>query len=610
MTELLVGARRGLHAVGRSHWPTIILFVLLLAACIALLRRDSQTSPLSSWPNGLTPVSSTKPKPPMAQLADLVQKSMRDSRPVLLGSRDPKGASCVKISRSGDVVGTVPDTPGDLNGGPGTTFATIYYFDRQNFKTAHEDYVWHQTRLKTYFENLEVSNRLAGESAHELAEKARQFWEAANSWTQLPGEITSISITAEGDWPSYCLAALDKAVAAKDPAAVKRWSGELASAALSLEDLHRWLGFLVENSLVGLEFQRQCEALFVEADALHKPYDPSATISQFPAGVLFLNGKGNFYEVERQAEQLFAMSSDRVDDVTTEEHLTPDSLWVSPVARKTFLEFQSVLSPDNQKTWAASARQPYQHAYMVNMLFRAENANSDDDLSAVLKKFDELHPHARAGELLAELMYRGHAFGGLEWDDRYRPELMKAANEIKPDATDLEAFEAAWRWTNNFYTAPAVYGVTFTLRDALEQKRLDCVRATDMISSIFRNSGRAGIGNIRWSSATCGHSVAALLEPVDDKIKVSIGDGLTTPREPEVWPDCYFHGHAWPSDLQDNAPPYAGELYVRGLDGYIWAEGYIIRGPTAGTFTSVDIPYSAHHHQQFTKKIFDGPYPQ
>ncbi len=43
MTELLVGARRGLHAVGRSHWPTIVLFVLLLAACIALLRRDSQS---------------------------------------------------------------------------------------------------------------------------------------------------------------------------------------------------------------------------------------------------------------------------------------------------------------------------------------------------------------------------------------------------------------------------------------------------------------------------------------------------------------------------------------------------------------------------------------
>ncbi len=54
--------------------------------------------------------------------------------------------------------------------------------------------------------------------------------------------------------------------------------------------------------------------------------------------------------------------------------------------------------------------------------------------------------------------------------------------------------------------------------------------------------------------------------------------------------------------------PIRPSFNIRGLDGYIWAEGYIIRGPTAGTFTSVDIPYSAHHHQQFSKKIYDGPY--
>ncbi len=106
---------------------------------------------------------------------------------------------------------------------------------------------------------------------------------------------------------------------------------------------------------------------------------------------------------------------------------------------------------------------------------------------------------------------------------------MKAADDIKPDATDLEAFEAAWRWTNNFYTAPPPGRLWRHVHAARRAgaERLDCVRATDMISSIFRNSGRVGIGNIRWSSATCGHSVAALLEPVDDKIKVSIGDGLT-----------------------------------------------------------------------------------
>ena len=126
-------------------------------------------------------------------------------------------------------------------------------------------------------------------------------------------------------------------MAAKDLAGVRRWSGELASAAFSLEDLHRWLGFLVDNHLAALEFQRQCEGLFDEAEALHRPYDPSATISQFPAGVLSLNGKGNYYEVERQAERLFSMPADRIAEIAIDKHLTPGSLWVSPVNRECFL---------------------------------------------------------------------------------------------------------------------------------------------------------------------------------------------------------------------------------------------------------------------------------
>ena len=146
---------------------------------------------------------------------------------------------------------------------------------------------------------------------------------------------------------------------------------------------------------------------------------------------------------------------------------------------------------------------------------------SIDDLSTVLKKFDTLHPHATIGELLNELMYRGHSFAGLEWDDRFRPELMKAADEISLKKTDDEAFIDAWKWTNDFYQSPsAQYGVTFTLRDALDKKRLDCVRATDMIASIYRNSGRVGMGHIRWSSATCGHSVAAHLVSDDLNLKV------------------------------------------------------------------------------------------
>jgi hypothetical protein len=275
------------------------------------------------------------------------------------------------------------------------------------------------------------------------------------------------------------------------------------------------------------------------------------------------------------------------------------------------VKLQAALSPANQRTWELAAREPYQHSYLVNMLYHAANGDIDDDLYVTLKKFDTLHPNARVGELMNALMYRGHSFAGLEWGDRFQPELMKAAAEIAPSRTDLQAFEDAWRWTNDFYQKPARYGVTFTLRDALEQKTLDCVRATDMIASIFRNSGRVGIGNVRWCSETSGHSVAAHMIPSGDKVVVRLGDGLTTPREPEPWPECYFRGHAWPPGLQENTPPYAAELYLRGLDGYVWAEGYIIRGPNAGMWTSADIPYSTFHHDEtFSKKVFDGPYPE
>jgi hypothetical protein len=96
----------------------------------------------------------------------------------------------------------------------------------------------------------------------------------------------------------------------------------------------------------------------------------------------------------------------------------------------------------------------------------------------------------------------------------------------------------------------------------------------------------------------------------DGKTHFVLGDGLTPTKQLESWPDAYFHGHAWPEGMQKNSPPYCAELYVRGIDNYIWAEGYIIRGPNAGTMTRARIPYSTTHLETTTTKVFEGPYPQ
>src|SRR5262249_27661444 len=162
------------------------------------------------------------------------------------------------------------------------------------------------------------------------------------------------------------------------------------------------------------------------------------------------------------------------------------------------------------------------------------------------------NPHAKVGELMGVLMDRGHSFAGIEWGDRFQPTLQQAAVDIKTSESDREALQDAWAWTHNFYERRAKYGVSFTLREALEQKRLDCVRATDMIVAIFRNAGRTRIGNVRWCSETGGHSVAAYLGSDDAQTKPQLIDGLVPSHEVETWPDCYFHGHAWPPGLEAN----------------------------------------------------------
>ena len=137
------------------------------------------------------------------------------------------------------------------------------------------------------------------------------------------------------------------------------------------------------------------------------------------------------------------------------------------------------------------------------------------------------------------------------------------------------------------------------------------MRATDMIGAIFRNAGRPRFGHVRWCSETAGHSIAAYVgTDSSGHPDVVLADGLNPPAAPEHWPDAYFNGHAWPAGMTSNPTPYCVELYIRGLDSYIWAEGYIVRGPNAGQFTTAAIPYSTHHKEGATVKVFNGPYPQ
>src|SRR5204863_8069383 len=119
-----------------------------------------------------------------------------------------------------------------------------------------------------------------------------------------------------------------RALVERDVNAIKHWATELATAAFGLDDLHRWLDFLLNNQLLALRFQSQCESLFSDTERSSQHYDPQSTMSQYPAGILSLNGWGNYYELERQAERLFSMPADRLEEIARNTHLTAGSRWV------------------------------------------------------------------------------------------------------------------------------------------------------------------------------------------------------------------------------------------------------------------------------------------
>lgn len=546
--------------------------------------------------------------PYLSQLAARVEITRRASRPVLLGSRDPAGPSCVSIIRSGELQNAVPPNPGDWNGGPATTMAMLYYFDRQNCKTPSDDFAWHQGRLRKFLENQAEVNTKAGELAADLAERARRFRQMVGTWTEFPAGLEPRGASSGDDWLSYCLYRLDTAIANRDLDGTRRWAAELAAATFAVEDLHRWLDFIVGNHLAALDFQRQCESVFVSATSMLNAYDQQSTVSQFPGGLLSLNGIGNYYEIERQAERLFIIPADRLQAVEQNHPVSNESIWVMPAIRPLFIELGQALSPANRKTWERAARTPFERTFLCNMLNRALRVEAASQLKLVLAEFDRTHPDASMDQLMDVLMHRGHSFAGLEWPDRFRPELMQAAQTLS--GSDEAAFRQAQQWTYDFCSNQTEYGVTLTLRDALAQRRLDCVRATDMIGAVYRNAGRPSFGHVRWCAETGGHAVAAYLGSAEGKPRTLLADGMAPPAPPEVWPDAYFQGHEWPAQFSSRPHPYAVELYVRGLDSYVWAEGYIVRGPNAGTLTQAPVPYLPGRSQASTTKVYAGPYPQ
>ncbi len=543
-----------------------------------------------------------------ADIVDLLGGTRPASRRVLLGARDPDGPSCVE-DRAAFAFHMHPD------GGPGTRLAYLYGQSEPRRGSPLADFRWYQDVLRRYSETVHRRNRAVYPRALRLADETADLARALAEAPAWPDGLQPAEVATAADRLGRWSARLDEAIASRRLSDARRAAAELASAAASLADLHRWLDLLTANLLAQLEFQARCRPVFTAwNDRLDVPYRPQQHISGFPGGRAWVTVNQNLLEVEHQAEWLFASAPPVPAGADTEaasagaagagvaagvEPLAavPAAVWLPPALRPTFLRLREGLGPDARRAWDHAARAPYHHAYLANMLFHIRRSDGEDVVAEVLARYQAAHPEPATADLMDVLFYRGgDPDGGEAWRDRFHPQLLAAAATLA--GTREQVLLGAQHYTRAVFGGWRRYGKTGSVEVALTEGRFDCIGATDIIGSLYRNAGRPRFYNVHLAAGGGSHTLAAAAVDTAGGPAVAVVDGLDAAGlEAARWPDAFFHdGAGWPAGYTGPAPPVqAAELYTRGIDSYLWLEGYILRGPRAGYFRAATVPYLASH---------------
>ena len=525
---------------------------------------------------------------------------LAESRKILLGRRELPDATCITQQLAGKRV----LLQGSPNGGCGLRIMAFYAASPDEPIALYD---WSQNQLRPFLQAEHTANAPVLAEALELAAAARQLASALRSDVPRPGAATGTPLPEA--WPARCLDELRAAAEAGKAEDARMWAEELAAATFALADLHRWLDMLLGSHLTSLEFQSRCRTAYAWAQPAYQRTGASLEAC-LPAAHMTVAWGQNYLELERQAEGLFGLEDMAERSASRDPATAPAARWMPPELRQAFLTLRSCLSPPTQALLDRAAASPFERSYLANILFRASRSRTLDDLAVVLGRFERSHDKPTVPELMDVMFYRGGLYSsGFHWDDRYDPRIQAASGKIAGSAAQVAV--RAHRVANHLLDGWRNYaGGVMTLKDALDAGKLDCVRGTDMIGALYRNAGHGGYCLLRLSCGTAGHSAGGVATPDDGGQKVLVLDSLSPGPPVGVWPAAYRHGMTWPEGYPGKRGPlFSVELCVRGLDGYVFAEGYVVRGPQAGQLLRAAVPYLPGRGEAGTAKLDPGPNP-
>ncbi len=547
-------------------------------------------------------------------LAEKAVEVLPASKQALLGKRD--------LSRSAQYKTEHPISVTFVACREGGACTRLVYLvtEERNVVTPQADFTWHQETLRPFVEEMRKTYvRLAAE-ATQLSDVSAALADGIRTWSAVPEGVETQGIFAQGSWIGACMMGLDEALERSDVVQARIWADETATATAALADLHRWADFLLADYLGMLDLQRRAGGAFETWDpAKFGRYDPSNVSQSLPAGRMHGVAFKNLTAVEVLAERLFALprsylrhslAGDLVP-VTGASDGPPSARWLAPDVRRAFARLRSILSPHNARLWDAAVCTPFERTYLENMLLRAVREDVVDHLATVLERYNRREPRGSLDRLMDVIFSRGgDASASSGPAERYDPRMLRAAADLTGN-DDVEALERAANLTRRAFGGWENYRRMPSLKAALDHQKFDCVTATDLIGTLYRNAGHAGFYNVRWNAGRRGHSVGAVATDRPGRPKYWVIDGLDEPGVPAApWPEVYVDRMPWPGRLAEDAPPvWTVEVFGRGLESYIWVEGYVVRGPEAGSLVQQAVPYLPAQARSGVARVRPGPAP-
>ncbi len=546
----------------------------------------------------------------LGELNDELAPAVGGIRRLLLGSRNPNGASCVRQTKPEELSPEGKVVPMDPFGGPGTRF--MFFHSSAMRRSAADDFTWCQKHFRSLLSATAIHARMVGEPLQAVRAKADRLADAAAGWKTFPEGFRPVVAPQPTDWPGYCFHALNRAVADRDLARCRRWSRELSASLFALADLRRWLEFLALNYVGALDMQAKAKVAFAWVDHAHKttkwPYRAVDREDELPAMAQLTALASNYYEIERQAERIFRTPAEP-PDTSAELAAAPAAVWLPPDLRKDFVAVRNRLPEPLRALWDRAASSAYERSFLTNMLFRLGRANVIDALIVVLGRIPDDDPPTHPSELMDVIFYRGEPCAAEIWGDRFDPRLIRAAEDM--DGGDHNVLVRAHRLANEFLGGWANYqGSVWTLKEALDIRRMDCLRGTDFIGACYRNAGRHGYYIVHLSNGFAAHTLCGAEVAADGRREIVLVDSLLSTERKMTWPRAFFEGFKMPDDYPGpRGPTFTAELLVRGLDTYVFAGGYIVRGPHAGEEYRFAVPYLPAHPKGQRVKAYPGPHP-